>query len=150
MTTTASADATGFGWLLDNFVRSVPGVRHGIVVSADGLLMAISGGLDRVTGDHLAAIVSGISSLTRGAARHLGTGEVRQAVVEMDGAYLFAMAIGEGSVLAVLADPECDVGVVGYEMALLVRRAEQALTPALVAALRAALPLVGPVPAVGA
>ena len=146
---TATTEATGFGWLLDNFVRDVPGVRHSLVVSADGLLMALSGDLDRTTGDHLSAIVSGISSLTRGAARHLGTGDVRQAVVEMDGAYLFAMAIGEGSVLAVLAGPDCDVGVVGYEMALLVRRAEQVLTPQLVVALRAALPLAGALRAQG-
>ncbi|MGF1661050.1 MAG: roadblock/LC7 domain-containing protein [Kineosporiaceae bacterium] len=141
--TTTTTEATGFGWLLDTFVRTVPGVRYALVVSADGLLMAMSGGLDRTTGDQLAAIVSGISSLTRGAARHLGTGDVRQAVVEMDGAHLFAMAVGEGSVLAVLAEPECDVGVVGFEMATLVQRCEQALTPHLVAALRAALPLSG-------
>jgi hypothetical protein len=146
---TATTEATGFGWLLDTFVRSVPGVRHSLVVSADGLLMALSGGLDRTTGDQLSAIVSGISSLTRGAARHLGTGDVRQAVVEMDGAYLFAMAIGEGSILAVLAEPDCDVGVVGYEMALLVQRAEQVLTPQLVVALRAALPLAGALRAPG-
>jgi hypothetical protein len=138
-----TTEATGFGWLLDTFARTVPGVRYALVVSADGLLMAMSGGLDRTTGDQLAAIVSGISSLTRGAARHLGTGDVRQAVVEMDGAHLFAMAVGEGSVLAVLADPECDVGVVGFEMATLVQRCEQALTPQLVVALRAALPLSG-------
>jgi hypothetical protein len=140
----AQSDPAGFGWLLDNFVRSVPGVRHAIVVSADGLLMAVSGGMDRTAGDQLAAIVSGISSLTRGAARHLGSGDVRQAVIEMSGAYLFCMAVGEGSVLSVSADPDCDAGVVGYEMALLVRRAETALTPQLVSALRAALPVAGP------
>lgn len=142
-TTSATTEASGFGWLLDTFVGTVPGARYGLVVSADGLLMAMSGGLDRTMGDQLAAIVSGISSLTRGAARHLGTGDVRQAVVEMDGAHLFAMAVGEGSILAVLAEPDCDVGVVGFEMAKLVQRAEQVLTPQLVAELRAALPTAG-------
>ncbi|MGF1645633.1 MAG: roadblock/LC7 domain-containing protein [Kineosporiaceae bacterium] len=140
---TTTTEATGFSWLLDTFVRTAPGVRYALVVSADGLLMAMSGGLDRTTGDQLAAIVAGISSLTRGAARHLGTGDVRQAVVEMDGAHLFAMAVGEGSVLAALTEPDCDVGVVGFEMATLVQRCQQALTPQLVATLRAALPLSG-------
>ncbi len=39
---TLSTEATNFGWLLDNFVRTVPGSRHTLVVSADGLLMAMS------------------------------------------------------------------------------------------------------------
>ncbi len=52
MSTTSpmSSEASGFSWLLDNFVRTVPGVRHTLVVSADGLLMAMSDGLDRTSG----------------------------------------------------------------------------------------------------
>ena len=84
--TTLSTEAANFSWLLDNFVKSVPGVRHTLVVSADGLLMAMSDELDRTSGDQLAAIVSGMSSLTRGAARQLRAGEVRQSIVEMDDA----------------------------------------------------------------
>ena len=82
--TTLSTEAANFSWLLGNFVKSVPGVQHTLVVSADGLLMAMSDELDRTQGDQLAAIVSGLSSLTRGAARQLGAGEVRQSIVEMD------------------------------------------------------------------
>ena len=87
--TTMSTEAANFSWLLDNFVKSVPGVRHTLVVSADGLLMAMSDDLDRTSGDQLAAIVSGMSSLTRGAARQLRAGEVRQAIIEMDSLFLF-------------------------------------------------------------
>ncbi|GMA35482.1 hypothetical protein GCM10025876_16860 [Demequina litorisediminis] len=79
-----SAEATNFGWLLDNFVQTVPGTRHTLVVSADGLLMAMSKNLDRTGGDTLAAVVSGMASLTRGAARRLQAGEVRQSIIEMD------------------------------------------------------------------
>ena len=75
--TALSTEAANFGWLLDNFVRTVPGTRHTLVVSADGLLMAMSEQLDRTSGDQLAAIVSGMSSLTRGASRQLRAGEVR-------------------------------------------------------------------------
>ena len=82
--TTMSTEAANFNWLLDNFVKSVPDVRHTLVVSADGLLMAMSDELDRTSGDQLGAIVAGMSSLTRGAARQLAAGEVRQAIVEMD------------------------------------------------------------------
>jgi len=42
-----STEAANFSWLLGNFVKSVPGVQHTLVVSADGLLMAMSAELDR-------------------------------------------------------------------------------------------------------
>lgn len=142
--TQMSSEAAGFGWLLDNFVAQVPGVRHTLAVSADGLLMAMSHDLDRTSGDQLAAIVAGLSSLTRGAARQLGSGEVRQSVVETDAAFLILMTISDGSVLAAVADATCDVGLVGYEMALLVSRAETTLTPQLVSQMRAQLPVAGP------
>lgn len=141
--TTMSTEATNFSWLLDNFVRSVPGVTHTLVVSADGLLMAMSDQLDRTQGDQLSAIVSGISSLTRGAARQLNAGDVRQAIVEMDSMFLFSMVVSDGSVIAVMADAGCDVGLIGYEMALLVSRTEQTLTPQLVGEMRARLPISG-------
>nr|WP_304653995.1 roadblock/LC7 domain-containing protein [Quadrisphaera setariae] len=129
---------------MDDFVRRVPGARNTLAVSADGLLMAMSADLDRTEGDQLSAIVAGMSSLTRGAARQLRGGEVRQAIVEMDELFLFTMSVSDGSVLAVVADASCDVGMVGYEMAMLVSRADAALTPQLVAEMRAALPVDGP------
>jgi predicted regulator of Ras-like GTPase activity (Roadblock/LC7/MglB family) len=59
----------------------------------------------------------------------------------MDEGFMFVMAIGEGSVLTVLASPSADLGLVGYEMALLVARVGGALTPDVRSALQAALPL---------
>ena len=138
---TLSPEAANFSWLLGNFVKSVPGVQHTLVVSADGLLMAMSDELDRTQGDQLAAIVSGLSSLTRGAARQLNAGEVRQSIVEMDELFLFTTSISDGSVLAVAADASSDVGLVGYEMTLLVSRAEATMTPALVTEMRSRLPV---------
>lgn len=141
--TEISSEAANFGWLLDNFVRTVPGTRHTLVVSADGLLMAMSENLDRTSGDQLAAIVAGMSSLTRGAARQLHAGDVRQAIVEMDELFVFLMSVSNGSVLAVVADSTCDVGLIGYEMAMLVSRTESTLTPQLVTEMRGNLPVDG-------
>ncbi|PPK93136.1 hypothetical protein CLV92_11153 [Kineococcus xinjiangensis] len=138
--TAMSSEAADFSWLLDNFVRSTPGVRHTVVVSADGLLMAMSDQLHREAGDQLSAIVSGMSSLSRGAARQLDAGEVRQAIIEMDEMFFFLVNISDGSVLAVAADAGCDVGLIGYEMAMLVQRCEATLTPQLVSEMRANLP----------
>jgi predicted regulator of Ras-like GTPase activity (Roadblock/LC7/MglB family) len=140
---TLSTEAANFSWLLGNFVKSVPGVQHTLVVSADGLLMAVSENVERTQGDQLAAIVSGLSSLTRGAARQLGAGDVRQSIVEMDHLFLFTTSISDGSVLAVAADATCDVGLVGYEMTLLVSRAEATMTPQLVSEMRSRLPVGG-------
>ncbi|MGI4894222.1 MAG: roadblock/LC7 domain-containing protein [Janthinobacterium lividum] len=145
--TALSSEAADFSWLLDNFVKTTAGVQHTVVVSADGLLMAMSDQLDRESGDQLAAIVSGTSSLARGAARQLGSGEVRQAIIEMDEAFLFLVNISDGSVLAVAAEAGCDVGLIGYEMAMLVQRAETVLTPQLVSEMRAHLPTSAPVAA---
>ena len=104
-------------------------VAHAIVVSADGLPLAFSHGFppDRV--DQLAAVTSGLTSLTQGASRVFEGGSVTQTVVEMQRGLLLVMAISDGSSLAVLASADCDMGLVAYEMALLVERVGRALTP---------------------
>jgi len=139
--TGSTESRTGFVWLLDELVRSTPGTRFALVVSADGLLMTMSQGLERTRGDQLAAIVSGMASLTRGAARELGGRQVAQCVLEMDVGFFVLMHVSGGSVLAVAAEPTCDVGVVGYEMAMLASRVQTTLTPQLVADLRRDLPV---------
>ena len=125
-----------FGWLVSDFAERVPGVAHAVVVSADGLLLTASHRLPRDRADQLAAIASGLVSLTRGAAQCFDAGAVQQTVVEMDRGIVLLMSISDGSCLAVLAAPQCDIGLVGYEMTLLVERAGQVLTPELRAELQ--------------
>ncbi|GDY56924.1 hypothetical protein SVIO_075470 [Streptomyces violaceusniger] len=84
-------------------------------------------------------MASGLTSLTSGASRIFEGGMVNQTVVEMERGFLFIMSISDGSSLAVLAHPECDIGLVGYEMALLVDRAGNVLTPDLRAELQGSL-----------
>src|SRR5882757_5460091 len=105
-----------FGWLVNDFADRVPGVAHAVVVSADGLLLVASEGLPRDRADQLAAVASGLTSLTQGAARCFEAGNVVQTVIEMERGFLFLMSISDGSCLAVLAATSCDVGLVGYEM----------------------------------
>ncbi|OHV22467.1 dynein regulation protein LC7 [Parafrankia soli] len=135
-----SSEAQNLNWLINNFVDRVPGVAHTVVVSADGLLLAVSDGFPRDRADQLAAVASGLVSLTGGAARVFEAGAVTQTVVEMELGFLFIMAISDGASMAVLAAPSCDIGLVGYEMALLVTRAKDVLTPALRAELQGTLP----------
>jgi predicted regulator of Ras-like GTPase activity (Roadblock/LC7/MglB family) len=117
------------GWLLSNFADSVAGIAHVVAVSADGLLLASSRDLPGDRADQLAAITSGVVSLTDGASRMFNAGQVQQTIIEMDSGYLFLMSISDGSSMAVLAARSCDVGQVGYEMALLVERVGAALVP---------------------
>ena len=92
-----SNEAANLNWLLDNFVEQVNGVVDAVVVSSDGLLMAMSPGIGRAGGDQLAAVASGLNSLTQGAARCFGGGEVEQIVVELKGGYMLFMSISDGS-----------------------------------------------------
>ena len=140
MSAEISKDAQSLNWLVESFVRNTAGVAHAAVISTDGLLVAVSDRLDRARADQLAAIASGVESLTQGAARLFQAGSVNQTVVEMEKGFLFVMSVRDGSCLAVLAAPSCDVGLIGYEMAVMVAKVGEVLTPQLRAELQAALP----------
>jgi predicted regulator of Ras-like GTPase activity (Roadblock/LC7/MglB family) len=117
-------------WLLDDLVVRVREVRHAVVLSNDGLAVGASSDLGREDAEHLAAVASGFHSLAKGAGRHFGAGGVRQTMVEMDDAFLFVAAAGEGSCLAVVTAVTADIGLVAYEMARLVKRVgEHLYTP---------------------
>lgn len=159
-----SHDARNLQWLLQSFVEEVHGVRSVAVVSSDGLLLITShAAADAATdapepadatvaradpalpaprrnpaGDRgdLAAVVSGLASLTVGAAKLMDGGKVRQTTVAMADGALFVMSISDGSLLGVHAGADCDMSVIAYHMALFVGRAGHVLTPALRSELR--------------
>jgi len=126
-------------WLLTRFVQQTPGVSDAVCVSSDGLLMAMSTDLDRGRADQFAAIAAGLTSLSLGASRCFGYGNVDQLMVEMTTGFLFVASISDGSCLGILADKNSDVGLVGYEMTMLVDRFGSVLTPQVRAGLRDAL-----------
>ena len=117
-------------WLVTEFTTRVEDVAHAIVVSADGVPLALSAGIPEAAVEQLAAITSGLTSLMQGAARVLDGGSATQALVEMDDGLLFVKVISDGSSLAVLASLECDTDLVSYEVTLLVEAVGEALTPA--------------------
>jgi uncharacterized protein len=117
-----SAERNSLDWLVSNFASQTPGVAHAVLVSADGLLVAASEHLPTERADQLAAVSSGLASLASGAAQLFEGGQVLQSVVEMQNGYLLLMRVGDGSHLATLASASCDIGQIGYEMAILVER----------------------------
>jgi predicted regulator of Ras-like GTPase activity (Roadblock/LC7/MglB family) len=146
-----SSEARNLHWLLSNLVEEVPGIQSVAVVSSDGLLLLSSdhalneaareARTDRPTGPRgssadLATIVSGIGSLTIGAAKLMQFGGVKHTMVAMDEGSLFVMSISDGSLLGVHGSADCDMSVVAYHMALFVGRAGHVLTPELRSELR--------------
>ncbi|MET7857110.1 roadblock/LC7 domain-containing protein [Streptomyces sp. NPDC005318] len=143
-----STEARNLHWLLSNLVEEVPGVHSVTVVSSDGLMLLSSdpghhaaraaGRQDGPRGSSadLATIVSGIGSLTIGAAKLMDSGGVKQTMVAMEEGSVFVMSISDGSLLGVHATPDCDMSVVAYHMALFVGRAGHVLTPELRSELR--------------
>lgn len=137
--TQLSSAATNVNWLVNSFVERVAGVTEAVVVTSDGLPMAMSGGLDRDSADRFAAVASGLIGLAYGAAGRFGGGSVNEVIVEMEHAFLFVTGISDGSSLAVVASSDCDVGLVGYEMAVMVDQVGSVLTPELRNELQGAL-----------
>jgi predicted regulator of Ras-like GTPase activity (Roadblock/LC7/MglB family) len=109
-------------WLLDDLVARVAQIEKAVILSRDGLAIGASAGLTREDSEHLSAVAAGFQSLARGVGQHFGCGLPRQTIVELESAFLFVTAAGEGSCLAVLAATEADAGQIAYEMAVLVRR----------------------------
>lgn len=113
---------TDLDWLLDDLVKRVAGAQRAVVLSRDGLLLGRSANLDRDDAERLSAVASGFQSLAKGTAQFFGGGSVRQNLVEMDKAYLLITAAGQGACLALLADEDADMGMIGYEMNVLVQK----------------------------
>ncbi len=81
-------EVNSFNWLLANFVRNTDGIRDAVAVSSDGLLIATSEGLDRTGADHLAAIVSSLSTLGRSASRRYDFEALKLIMIEMRRGFL--------------------------------------------------------------
>ncbi|MET7465103.1 roadblock/LC7 domain-containing protein [Nonomuraea sp. NPDC005501] len=124
------SSGTDLNWLLDDLIGRIPEARHAIVLSSDGLLMASSAGLERTDGEHLSAVASGLQSLAKGVSERVEGGPIRQTVVEWRSQFLIVTNAGERACLAVLCAQNADIGLVAYEMAMLVARVGQYLTSA--------------------
>ena len=116
-----TVDYGDLGWLLTSFSHRLPSIAYALAVSVVGLLLAASEEVPGDLADQLAAITSGLASLT--------TGPVRQSVIDMDGGVLLVMAVADRAHVAVLAEPGADLGQIGYETAVLAQRVATALEP---------------------
>jgi predicted regulator of Ras-like GTPase activity (Roadblock/LC7/MglB family) len=123
------SDQQDLDWLVTDFTTRVADVAHAVVISADGVPLALSEHIPAEHAEQLSAITAGLTSLMQGAARVFEGGDAIQALVEMEAGLLLVKAISDGSSLAILAAPQCDTDLVSYEMTLLVEAVGEVLTP---------------------
>ncbi len=124
-------EAKDFNWLINALYRTGGGGYPRGRLSSDGMPVVVSDHLPRDKRDQPAAVTPSLVSVTNGAAMIFDGDEIRQTVVEMGRGYFLVMSIRDGSIPATLAAREADVGVVGYEMAMLAKQAGEVLSPAI-------------------
>src|SRR6266567_2349838 len=116
-------------WMLKDLAESVPGTRHLIVLTSDGLRMA-QYNTDVDTAHRLSAACAGLQSLSAAVAAEFPQGDkqMRLVVIEVGGGFFYLMAAGARAYLAVLADEGVDAGLMGQQMRSLVSRIGEHLT----------------------
>lgn len=130
---------TDLSWLLDSFVEETPGVVHAQTVSADGMDLARSASLSSVQGDQLAAIASGLASLTDSAAEVLDVLPVKRQVIEAEDGWILISRISTRAGLTIVTESNADLGLVGFEMTRLAEQAGEVLSPEVIARLKNSL-----------
>ncbi|MFJ2478363.1 roadblock/LC7 domain-containing protein [Streptomyces sp. NPDC087659] len=110
-------------WMLDDAL-TVPGTRHAILLSSDGMLRARSQGISRDEADRQAAALAGLQSISRSTTEFCGASETpwRQTLVEFAGGFVFLIAAGPGAYLAVSTSENVDMEAVTFRMHKLVDR----------------------------
>lgn len=134
--TTAREHATNFHWLLDNFVDETANVIEAVAVSSDGLLLGASGGDHSTNAEQLGALIAAVAGLGDGVSGFLKFEQNERVIFEMSLGYFLVSPISDTSIIGVVAEQRADLGVVGYETAVLVERIGRVLTPAVIAELQ--------------
>jgi predicted regulator of Ras-like GTPase activity (Roadblock/LC7/MglB family) len=129
--TVSPQEPKDFGWLLDNFAASTPGVTHALIVSSDGLALISAGGMSPDVADPLAAMTSGVISLGNNIASRVGEAGCEQVMLKFPNGHFLFMSIGNLAGFAVLVQQGANLGVVAHQMAQLVDAVGHVLTPQL-------------------
>jgi predicted regulator of Ras-like GTPase activity (Roadblock/LC7/MglB family) len=134
--TGVTAQASSFNWLVNRFSEETAGVIAAIAVSSDGLLIAISSGVQGADAERLGAISSAMLSLANGVGDCHPIGTPDKIVIELTHGYLLVCTISIGCSLGVLASKQASLGALAYEMAMFANRAGPILTPQLIEELK--------------
>lgn len=118
-----------FSWLVNDFATSTPGVAHALIVSSDGLPLITSGSMPNDIADPLAAMTSGLISLSHNIANQVDEDRCDQIMLKFPAGHFLFMGIGSLAGLAVLVREGSNLGVVAHRMTQLVESVGHVLTP---------------------
>ncbi|AJP05251.1 roadblock/LC7 domain-containing protein [Streptomyces leeuwenhoekii] len=115
---------TDVSWALRDLVESIQEIRFALVASSDGKAITSYGAEDPDDVDRFAAVVAGLQALAQPVAEQFPghAGQLRLAMIEVDGGHLFVVRAGVETYLGVLAREGLDQGLLGHQMRDLARR----------------------------
>ena len=116
------------GFLLDDLCGRAPGIQFALAVSADGLVVAASHGVDRDVADTVGAGGSGLMGVTRAIVDRLGASAIEQICVDTPTGSAYMMTLDHGHLWA-WTTPDADAAQVVYEMASMRARVGDVLNP---------------------
>ncbi|MEU1906539.1 roadblock/LC7 domain-containing protein [Streptomyces hygroscopicus] len=118
MNTAARTSHPNLGWILDEHILPLAHTKRALLLSADGLTIASSQGVDRELAERMAAAVSGLQSLSREAAEFADCQQQpwELTMIQYGEGHLFLMAAAQGTYLAVSASKKADIEAISYTM----------------------------------
>ncbi|MEU1302579.1 roadblock/LC7 domain-containing protein [Streptomyces shenzhenensis] len=127
---TADTHSNSLGWLLDEHIGVIKGVRFAVLVSGDGLLKSRTKTLSQEEAEKYAALTASLRA-TAFAFRDLtGDKHMLQVLVELEGSISLTTAGGDNSLLSVCVGRLADIGVISEQMLALAGRVGEQLATA--------------------
>ncbi|MGI5214922.1 roadblock/LC7 domain-containing protein [Plantactinospora sp. CA-290183] len=115
--------------MIDQFARETHGVTGALLLAADGLVIATSDGFPRDEADKTAACASTLMSTANALGTEFAAGELDMMQFRTPNLHFLFMGVADRAALAVLANKNCSLSVVGNEMRRLVTAVGQRLNP---------------------
>ncbi|MEV0916689.1 roadblock/LC7 domain-containing protein [Streptomyces sp. NPDC049967] len=115
-----STTINSLGWLLDEHLGEIEGVRFAVLMSSDGLLKARTRTMSQEEGEKFAALTAAMRAAGKAWDDFTGGGGVRQQMIECIDNIGLTTAAGDNTMLSVCTTgPHADVGLISREMAQL-------------------------------
>jgi hypothetical protein len=98
--------------LLEDMHAACHDIQLSMIVTQDGFTMATMGGIAAADGERVGALSAGLLALCRNTARELDRGEMEQVLLRGGEGYLLLRLAGPRAMLAVIARPDANLGMV--------------------------------------
>ncbi|SOD62554.1 hypothetical protein SAMN06297387_106131 [Streptomyces zhaozhouensis] len=133
MNTPQARSADGLAWVLTPLLE-LPGVRHAVIATGDGLVEGSSPGLGRASAERVAAMTATLHAAARAFTTAFTEREapgLQQTVVESEQGFAIVVPAGKNTSLALFAEPDAQLGNIAYQMQVQVAALARAMsTPA--------------------